>query len=350
MKVNDKGMDVWMFQGTERKQFRRFEEAREYTRLLGLTSQKEWEEWCKLGKRPQDIPFNPHRLYRDKGWRSWQDWLGYKKMFLPFEDAREYARSLGLTCQKDWQELSRSGLRPEDIPSNPQRTYRNKGWVSWPDWLGYGRGKKAKSRTSSKQFLPFSEAREFARSLGLASTRKWREWCTLGQRPHNIPSDPQITYRDDGWVSWPDWLGYTEDRLYGDGFMSFEKSREYVRSLGMTSHKEWQEWSASGERPENIPSNPQTTYYDEGWLSWPDWLGYGEGRLPRSMPSTKEDHQGEETEYREYDLAATKDWQESREWCALYNFIVPLYYTSGTLIYLFYYRTTVISLFYYIIK
>uniref|UniRef100_A0A7S0RM63 Uncharacterized protein n=1 Tax=Pyramimonas obovata TaxID=1411642 RepID=A0A7S0RM63_9CHLO len=273
------------------------------------------------------------------------------KEFRQFEEAREYTRTLGLTSQKDWQELSRSGMRPDDIPSNPQRTYRNKGWVSWPDWLGYGKGKQARPRTPSKQFLPFDQAREYARSQGLPSTRKWREWCASGKRPHNIPSDPQSTFRDDGWVSWPDWLGYTEDRSSGNAFLSFENAREHVRLMGLKSHKEWQEWSSSGKRPEYIPSNPQTAYHDEGWLSWPDWLGYGEGRLPRKVPLAREELAPEdETEYRELQLASTKEWHESREWSALYNFIVPLYYTSGTLIYLFYYRTTVISLFYYIIK
>eukprot|EP00959_Pyramimonas_sp_CCMP1952_P353664 7409639-Pyramimonas_sp.AAC.1 len=44
------------------------------------------------------------------------------------------------------------------------------------------------------------------------------------------------------------------------------------------SQKEWQEWSASGERPHDIPSNPYATYRNEGWLSWADWLGYGKER------------------------------------------------------------------------
>ena len=27
--------------------------------------------------------------------------------------------------------------RPDTIPSNPHIAYAGKGWVSWPDWLGY---------------------------------------------------------------------------------------------------------------------------------------------------------------------------------------------------------------------
>ena len=53
-----------------------------------------------------------------------------------------------------------------------------------------------------------------------------------------------------------------------------------VRELGLTSEKEWKEWSKSGQRPSNIPSCPHQVYRDAGWVSMPDWLGYGVGRRP----------------------------------------------------------------------
>ena len=53
---------------------------------------------------------------------------------------------------------------------------------------------------------------------------------------------------------------------------------EYVRTLELKSQAEWKQWSKSGQRPDDIPSNPDQIYKDKGWLSWPDWLGYGEGR------------------------------------------------------------------------
>lgn len=34
----------------------------------------------------------------------------------------------------------------------------------------------------------------------------------------------------------------------------------------------WAEWVASGERPDDIPSEPQRTYSGKGWVSWEDWL------------------------------------------------------------------------------
>jgi hypothetical protein len=40
---------------------------------------------------------------------------------------------------------------------------------------------------------------------------EWNEWSKSGKRPTDIPSDPANVYRDDGWVSFPDWLGTTDE-------------------------------------------------------------------------------------------------------------------------------------------
>jgi hypothetical protein len=136
-------------------------------------------------------------------------------------------------------------------------------------------------QATQTKWRSFEKAREFARFLGLKSKKEWQEWRASGDRPDDIPSAPDQTYHDEGWLSWPDWLGYGEGRVGRWEFRSFEEARKYVRCLGLTDHKEWFEWSASGDRPDDIPSNPDQTYHDDGWLSHPDWLGYGEGRVGR---------------------------------------------------------------------
>ena len=118
--------------------------------------------------------------------------------------------------------------------------------------------------------LPFAVARAIVRKLKLKGQKEWREWRKSGKRPSNIPSGPSKTYRHDGWISWPDWRG-TGGR-YG-ATLPFAAARMIVRKLNMKGDKEWKEWSKSGKRPSNIPSNPDRTYRDDGWISMPDWLG-----------------------------------------------------------------------------
>ena len=59
-----------------------------------------------------------------------------KKVWRQFDEAREFARSLKLRSKGEWEQYCKSGERPNDIPSNPSKTYKNNGWISWGDWLG----------------------------------------------------------------------------------------------------------------------------------------------------------------------------------------------------------------------
>src|SRR5262245_52730996 len=87
---------------------------------------------------PRDIPTNPNQVYGDQ-WVSWPDWLDYEPVrWRPFEEARAFVRSLGLTSVKKWNVYRLSERMPADIPSNPNTTYKNDGWLGWGDWLGSG--------------------------------------------------------------------------------------------------------------------------------------------------------------------------------------------------------------------
>jgi hypothetical protein len=184
-----------------------FTVGRAYVQKLTLRSWKEWREWSKSGQRPSNIPGRPDKVYRDDGWNSWPDWLGIERVaWKSFTEGRAVARGLELKTQKGWKEWSKSGQRPSDIPASPDRTYRNDGWISYPDWLGYGEGREG--RVSAKDMLPFTVGRAYAQKLKLKTQNEWNAWSKSGQRPSNIPSNPQTTYRDDGWISLPDWLGY----------------------------------------------------------------------------------------------------------------------------------------------
>lgn len=56
--------------------------------------------------------------------------------------------------------------------------------------------------------------------------------------------------------------------------LSFEESCDFIRPYAFRGQKEFFEWCRSGGRPAYIPSAPWRTYRNEGWISWPHWLGY----------------------------------------------------------------------------
>jgi hypothetical protein len=63
--------------------------------------------------------------------------------------------------------------------------------------------------------------------------------------------------------------------------MEFEEARAYMWEVGLEGKEQWKQWCRDGHRPHTIPSTPDRTYKDEGWVSWADWLGYDKGRAAR---------------------------------------------------------------------
>ena len=68
------------------------------------------------------------------------------------EEAREYARSLKLKGQKGWQKYVRENDIPEGMSTYPDKTYKDKGWKGWGDFLGTGN-----ISTHNFKKLPFDE-------------------------------------------------------------------------------------------------------------------------------------------------------------------------------------------------
>ncbi len=254
--------------GTINRTFRSFEEARDYVRSLGFRTRNEWKAWSKSGNRPGNIPSNPNGVYKNQGWSGFADWLGTS--FMPFEQAREYVRSLNLNGQDTWRRWCASGVRPPNIPAAPDRIYKNHGWAGFGDWLGTGN-----LRNTKGSYLPFEQAREYVRSLKLEGYESWCMWRKSSDRPVNIPASPNTTYENQGWAGYGDWLGTgtlaPKDREY----MPFAQARDYVHGLKLSSRAAWKQWSASGERPTEIPANPWHVYRNQGWAGSGDWLGTG---------------------------------------------------------------------------
>ena len=190
------------------REHRSFVDAREFVHSLKLNSSSEWWQYCKSGKKPEDIPIAPSQLYSNKGWISWGDWLGTGRIadrfkeYRPFTKARKFVHSLRLKSSSEWHQYCKSGKKPEDIPAYANQTYKNEGWINMGDWLGTGR-----IATFLREYRSFVIAKKFIHSLNLKSQSEWAQYCKSGKKPEDIPSDPIKVYKKDGWISWGDWLG-----------------------------------------------------------------------------------------------------------------------------------------------
>lgn len=268
--------------------WRSFDEAKEYVRDLNLKSLEEWYEFAKGQmpnmQKPDDIPFDVKKFYKYHGWAGYVDFLGLpkkeKSRFQRFKYARSFARSLHLETKKQWDQycsgnLPERGIKPSNIPVAPNIVYKNKGWMSWNDWLGCG-----VVTHKGKTYEPFVDARDFSRSLKLKNVHDWFAYCNgdffrLADLPETIPTSPNEVYKDQGWISWRDWLGLPVIKAK---YQNFEKVKEFARSLKLKSSDEWKKYCAGllinkPPIPGDVPVNPHKVY--EEWVNWGDFLGTG---------------------------------------------------------------------------
>ena len=254
----------------QRRAFKPFDEARAFVISLKFQAQDEYRAWSKSSERPSDIPADPSKTYKTE-WISWGDWLGtdaiasQNRVFIPFNEARAFVRSLNFKGKTEHRAWSKSSERPSDIPSLPSRTYKTE-WIGWGDWLG-----TFTIAPFNRVYRPFNEARDYVRSLNFKSSIEYAAWSKSTSRPHDISTVPAMTYKTE-WISWGDWLGTDAIASQNRVFIPFNEARAFVRSLNFKGVKVYEDWSKSAKRPNDIPSAPGRIYKGE-WISWGDWLG-----------------------------------------------------------------------------
>jgi hypothetical protein len=91
-----------------------------------------------------------------------------------------------------------------------------------------------------------------------------------------MPSNPNVVYRKTKeWISWSDFLNAKPYRHFkAIDYRGFNDSRSFVRSLNLSSFRDYARWSKTSNRPSDIPSDPYKVYRKtDEWISWDDYLG-----------------------------------------------------------------------------
>lgn len=255
------------------ERFLDFHEARVFAHSLKLKNRSEWKVYCKSGEKPSYVPSTPDDVYKNKEWKGWRDWLGagnlyfQKKKARSFEEARLFIQTLALKNVDEWRLYCKSGNKPDDIPAHPHLTYKNKDWKGYGDWLGVDNAQNRK-----KVFLPFEEARAFVQALNLGNSNEWKAYSKGGNRPANIPAHPNVIYKNKDWKGYGDWLGSGNLFKRKKIFLPFKEAKKFVQIQGIKRVADWRKYCESGEKPDNIPSNPNQVYKKKGWKGYGDFF------------------------------------------------------------------------------
>ena len=111
--INDgwKGYGDWLGNGNEwlgnkSTEWREFNKARAYVRKLKLKGWDDWQDYCKSGKKPKDIPQDGAYSYK-KEWKGWNDFLGTSRYSAAFAslsifECQKITSKLGLKGRNEW--------------------------------------------------------------------------------------------------------------------------------------------------------------------------------------------------------------------------------------------------------
>ena len=120
-----------------------------------------------------------------------------QKKFWAYNKAQKYVQNLGLQTLEDWKEYCKSGKKPKEIPTNPNRTYKEE-WTRWGDWLG---NDKITNQEIYQNYLPWKEAKPIYRKLGgkygLNNRADWKKFSKTHKKLLNglrLPLEPWQTY------------------------------------------------------------------------------------------------------------------------------------------------------------
>ncbi len=259
------------FLGTE-KNFLDFNEAHKIIFKKQIKSEGMWRKLIQEGKIPRNIPKNPDSFYKNKGWINWPHWLRKEKIIKKFnyDEASEYCKKIGLKRQVDFQKLKKTKNFPLRMPKEPNKVYKNNGWVDWPTFL-----QSSIIPINLRKIDDFQKAKKFVKENNIKSSTEWTRFVNEGKIPENLPLKPDFYYRNKGWKGWNDFTG-TEKIDYD---LTYFQARKIVRALGLKSNKEWLEYAYSKNKHPKLPKQPRIKYLNKGWSGMDDWLGISKVKI-----------------------------------------------------------------------
>lgn len=190
--------------------------------------------------------------------------------FLSFVSAREIARGLNLDSQDSWQLwIGSTNGKKTNIPSNPDKFYKDNGWVSYGDWLGNIGYKHLRNI----QYIDYCSCQKYILDNFPNITNK-RKWIGTDKSfmPIFIPKRPDVFYKKTGWVNWEGFLySPLSPRSKGKILLSFNDAKAYVRNANINSESEYYHHIDINDI-KFLPLRPDSKY-KELWNGFVDFLG-----------------------------------------------------------------------------
>ena len=224
-----------------------FNEAKRVCREHKVSS---WQDYNERYKDIHfDLPSDPRLFYKDAGWTSWKEFLG--TALLSFEQAKQLCREHKVSSQVDYKK------RFKDIhlnlPSAPQISFKDKGWNGWKCFLG-------------KSIVSFDQAKQLCKEHEvLGKNDYYKRYKDIHPQ---LPSNPNVVYKDSGWNGWGEFLATGTTRR--TKFLSYSQAQKFCKKHkvldSLDYHKRYKNLHPQ------LPNSPNVIYKDAGWNGCKDFL------------------------------------------------------------------------------
>ena len=175
---------------------------------------------------------------------------------------------------KEWHPTKNGDLTPFDVTcgSNKKVWWICKNGHEWKVGINGRHGKNNDffgCRKCHSVFSEYTDAKNYIKKHNISTGREFLDKHHLFNI--KIPRNPADFYENE-WEGWAIFLNNGKGSKCVSP-ISFIECKQFVQKLNLSGQKEWQNYSKSGKRPINIPSDPSRRYKREGWKGWKDFLG-----------------------------------------------------------------------------
>lgn len=261
---NGKGWISWSH-FCDRELYQTYEEARAAVAKLDPPWRQNLCSWYRGGYRgghgghyhlDPRLHSAPNLFYKGKGWVSWPHFCD-RELYQTYEEARAAVAKLDPPWRINLGAWYRDTHKTDPrLPTTPDAVYKSKGWVSWP-------------HLCDREPYSFEEARAAVARYNPPWKVDLKKWFLGKIYPLNrrFLSNPNISYQDTGWISWPH---FCDRELY----QTYEEARTAVLKLDPPSKGDLTSWyRAIRSLNPRLHSSPNKLYKDKGWVSWAHFCG-----------------------------------------------------------------------------
>ena len=235
-----------------KKTYPTYEEAQRIVQEKGIHSKKSYD----LVFKELGLPSNPNHTFKGKGWIDWATFLGKVSPYPTYQEAKMIIRDNGIQNREEY----KASFKVLGLPADPCAFYKDRGWIDYYDFYG---------KDSPKEFPSYEETKKIIKERGIKTLLEYNKTC----KKLGLPSNPRRYFKDKGWIDKDDFLGLSSTQ-----YPSYEEAKSIVQEKGFTCAEDYM----LNHKEIGLPCAPYSFYKDSGWVDWYDFLG-------KSKQTTQED-------------------------------------------------------------